>query len=103
MVLKTSSSRVGRIDDAVSVCVKNLHDYQLALLISRLYEGESSPTYQKILRHVMPGKSAESRRRVLTCPFFCFCMTQGNDVAAQRICAEYADGVHLPLAAETVP
>eukprot|EP00042_Codosiga_hollandica_P058321 m.877288 g.877288 ORF g.877288 m.877288 type:complete len:2495 (-) comp59827_c0_seq4:2423-9907(-) len=35
--------------DATHVCIRNLEDVQLALVIARLYEGENSPTYKSIL------------------------------------------------------
>ena len=35
------------------MCTKNLHDFQLALVLCRLYEGEFGPTYQSLLRDQM--------------------------------------------------
>ncbi|XP_063050871.1 dmX-like protein 1 isoform X2 [Engraulis encrasicolus] len=46
----------GSLKDAVEVCIENLQDLQLALVISRLYESdfETSSTYKRILqRHVL--------------------------------------------------
>jgi hypothetical protein len=38
-----------KLEDAVNICVKNLGDYQLGLVICRLAEGENGPMFQKIL------------------------------------------------------
>ncbi|KAG7489192.1 dmX 1 isoform X1 [Solea senegalensis] len=46
----------GSLKDAVEVCLEKLHDLQLALVISRLYESEfeTGSTYKKILqRHIL--------------------------------------------------
>ncbi|XP_041643935.1 dmX-like protein 1 isoform X1 [Cheilinus undulatus] len=46
----------GSLKDAVEVCIEKMHDLQLALVISRLYESEfeTASTYKKILqRHVL--------------------------------------------------
>ncbi|XP_031425957.1 dmX-like protein 1 isoform X3 [Clupea harengus] len=46
----------GSLKDAVEVCIENLQDLQLALVITRLYESEfeSSSSYKRILqRHVL--------------------------------------------------
>ncbi|KAI9258749.1 RAVE protein 1 C terminal-domain-containing protein [Phascolomyces articulosus] len=44
-----------KLSDAVGVILKNLRDYQLAIAICRVYEGDHSPLLQTILRtHVLP-------------------------------------------------
>ena len=39
----------GKLQDAVSVCIKQLNDPQLALVICRLYEGENGPVFQNLV------------------------------------------------------
>ncbi|KAG2218968.1 hypothetical protein INT45_008392, partial [Circinella minor] len=44
-----------KLSDAVGVILKNLKDYQLAIAICRVYEGDHSPLLQTILKtHVLP-------------------------------------------------
>ncbi|KAI9492527.1 RAVE protein 1 C terminal-domain-containing protein [Zychaea mexicana] len=44
-----------KLGDAVGVILKNLKDYQLAIAICRVYEGDHSPLLQSILHtHVLP-------------------------------------------------
>ena len=47
----------GRLSDAVSICIKNLHDYQLGLLLAYITEmKKSGPVYKRILEgHVLPA------------------------------------------------
>jgi hypothetical protein len=40
----------GQLKDAVNILVKKLDDYQLALIVARLVEGEDGQTYKSILR-----------------------------------------------------
>jgi len=42
----------GRLRDAVNVCVKHLHDMQLAYVLARLGEGERGPVQTHLLRKV---------------------------------------------------
>lgn len=52
--------------DAVNICIQKLRDYQLALVVSKLTEGETSNVYQNILRdHVIP-ESVKNSDRALT-------------------------------------
>ena len=46
---------VGQLWDAVEVCNSRLHDLQLALVITRLYEGDNGPTYNKLLKESILG------------------------------------------------
>ncbi|KAI8144673.1 RAVE protein 1 C terminal-domain-containing protein [Fennellomyces sp. T-0311] len=44
-----------KLKDAVGIILKNLKDYQLAIAICRVYEGDHSPLLKEILRnHVLP-------------------------------------------------
>ena len=44
--------------DAVEVCVSRLEDLQLALVITRLYEGDNGEVYQRLLKESILGISA---------------------------------------------
>ena len=45
----------GKLKDAIGVCLQKLGDYQLALLLARLVEGESSPAFESVLiDYVLP-------------------------------------------------
>ncbi|XP_029115252.1 dmX-like protein 1 isoform X2 [Scleropages formosus] len=50
----------GSLKDAVEVCLEKMHDLQLALVISRLYESEfeASSTYKLILQRHVLGREA---------------------------------------------
>ena len=47
----------GKLWDAVEVCVSRLEDLQLALVITRLYEGDNSEVYQRLLKEYVLGIS----------------------------------------------
>eukprot|EP01134_Creolimax_fragrantissima_P007867 CFRG7867T1 len=51
----------GNIRDAVSICVKNLKDMQMAVVVCRLYEGESGETMQWLLREHFLTKNEADR------------------------------------------
>ncbi|MCQ8205883.1 hypothetical protein NP569_26720, partial [Vibrio parahaemolyticus] len=40
----------GRLGDAVEVCLRQLKDIQLAIAITRVYEGDSGPILRKLLQ-----------------------------------------------------
>ena len=48
----------GSLKDAVSVCLKNMGDWQLAVALSRVVEGDDGPVLQDILNnygcHILP-------------------------------------------------
>ncbi|KAG9283992.1 hypothetical protein G9A89_005499 [Geosiphon pyriformis] len=44
-----------RLKDAVNVCLKNLDDFQLAVAICRVYEGDDGPVLKSIIEgHILP-------------------------------------------------
>lgn len=45
----------GELWDAVEVCISRLHDLQLGLVITRLYEGDNSQTYNRLLKERILG------------------------------------------------
>ena len=46
---------VGNLWDAVEVCINRLHDLQLALVVTRLYEGDNGPNFNKLLKENILG------------------------------------------------
>ncbi len=62
----------GKLWDAVEVCVSRLEDLQLALVITRLYEGDNGEVYQRLLKEYVLGISAgtsQSRLEASSDPF----------------------------------
>ncbi|KAM9368029.1 dmX-like protein 1 [Phaethornis superciliosus] len=53
----------GHLKDAVEVCLEKLHDIQLALVISRLYESEfeASSTYKSVLQNRILGSGLSGK------------------------------------------
>ena len=47
----------GKVWDACEVCISRLGDLQMALVITRLYEGDGGPVYEKILKKTILGIS----------------------------------------------
>lgn len=54
-----------KLKDAVNVILKNLKDYQLAIAICRVYEGDSSPLLKEILQNTVLPQAIESKDRWL--------------------------------------
>jgi len=53
----------GSLKDAVNVCLKQLQDFQLAVALARVVEGDDGPIFQQILRsHVIPRAFKEGNR-----------------------------------------
>lgn len=45
----------GSLKDAVNVCVRNIHDIQLAVAIARVYEGDDGPVLKELIKkEVLP-------------------------------------------------
>jgi len=53
------------LKDAVNVCIRNLHDYQLAVAIARVYEGDHGPVLGQIIDERVLPQAAESEDRWL--------------------------------------
>lgn len=47
----------GELWDAVEVCISRLHDLQLGLVITRMYEGDNSDSYNRLLKEKVLGIS----------------------------------------------
>jgi hypothetical protein len=68
------------LKDAVNVCLRNLDDYQLAVAIARVYEGDDGPILAQIIDdHILP-KAAETGDRWLASWAFWMRGERGNSV-----------------------
>lgn len=71
------------LKDAVNVCLRQLDDFQLAIAISRVYEGESGPVLKSILEdRVLPLAFEHGYRWLATWAFW---MLDRRDLAIQTI------------------
>ena len=71
------------LKDCVNVCLKQLDDFHLAIMLARVYEGDEGPVLQDILNnHVIPLAFAKGHRR-LTC--WSFWMLKRRDLAVRAI------------------
>jgi len=69
------------LKDCVNVCLRQLHDFQLAIMLARVYEGDGGPTLRYILHnHVIPMAFERGYRR-LAC--WSFWMIKRRDLAVQ--------------------
>ncbi|KAJ3044683.1 regulator of (H+)-ATPase in vacuolar membrane, partial [Rhizophlyctis rosea] len=77
-----------KLKDAVNVCLKQLTDIQLAIIICRIYEGDDSPVLKEILTSSILPSAIEKGDRWLTCMVF--------TLLKQRDRALYATLMPLP-------
>merc|ERR1719385_602789 len=56
----------GSVKDAINICVNELKDIQLAMVISRLYDGETGPVPESLksllYKHVLGAKTTEGEQ-----------------------------------------
>lgn len=55
----------GQLKDCVNICLQKLGDYQLALIVARLVEGEDSPIYKSVLKEYVLPKAQEQHDKFL--------------------------------------
>src|SRR5689334_4955341 len=55
----------GSLQDAVNVCLKQLNDFQLAIALARVVEGDSGPVLRNILTKIVVPLAFESGNRWL--------------------------------------
>lgn len=71
------------IKDAVSVCLRNLDDFQLAIALTRVYEGDDGPVLRSILEDtVLPFAFQQGSRWLASWAFW---MLKRRDLAIQTI------------------
>ncbi|KAJ3225333.1 regulator of (H+)-ATPase in vacuolar membrane [Clydaea vesicula] len=58
------------IQDAINVCLKQLNDYQLAIIVCRIYEGDESPILIDIIKeYIIPQSIKSGDRWILSMAF----------------------------------
>jgi len=74
------------LKDAVNVCLRNLDDFQLAVAVARVYEGDNGPVLLQIITdHVLP-RAAEEGDRWLASWAFWKLGERGKSVQALIVC-----------------
>lgn len=71
-----------KLSDAVSICLKQLNDPQLAIVLCRLNEGEDSPLLINILSTVIIPESIEKGDRWLLSMSFSILREKSNALMA---------------------
>jgi RAVE protein 1 C terminal len=76
-----------RLDDAASVCLKQLDDFQLAIAICRVYEGNDGPALALVLKdHVIPLTFRKGWRRLASWAFW---MLKRRDLAVRVLVVRF--------------
>lgn len=73
----------GHLEDAVEVCLRQLHDMQLAVAITRVYEGDGGPVLQRLLRDELLPMAAQKGNRWLAS--WAFWMLGRRDMAVRAL------------------
>ncbi|KAG6001213.1 hypothetical protein E4U21_004612 [Claviceps maximensis] len=71
------------LEDAVEVCLRQLNDLQLAIAISRVYEGDNGPSLQKIIQDEVLSLAAQEGNRWLAS--WAFWMLGRKDMAVRAL------------------
>ena len=59
------------MQDAINVCTHQLGDLQLAIAITRVYEGDESPVFRALLEdNILPQAALEGNRWLATWAFW---------------------------------
>ncbi|KAI1135316.1 regulator of V-ATPase in vacuolar membrane protein [Hypoxylon sp. FL0543] len=71
------------LQDAVSVCLNQIKDLQLAIAITRVYEGDNGPTLRKLLENEVLAVAAQEGNRWLAS--WAFWMLKRRDMAVRAL------------------
>ncbi|OAA58853.1 WD repeat protein [Cordyceps fumosorosea ARSEF 2679] len=83
----------GRLGDAVEVCLRQLKDIQLAIAISRVYEGDGGPTLRKLLHdEVLPLAAQQGDRWLASWAFW---MLGRKDMAVRALIFDTDASLHI--------
>ncbi|KAL5596500.1 hypothetical protein BROUX41_006726 [Berkeleyomyces rouxiae] len=82
------------LQDAVSVCLKQLKDLQLAIAIARVYEGDHGPVLQRLLEEQVLPLAAEDGNRWLAS--WAFWMLRRKDMAVRSLISPVYTLVETP-------
>lgn len=72
-----------RLQDAVNVCLNQLRDLQLAIAITRVYEGDNGPVLRKLLEEEVLNVAAQEGNRWLAS--WAFWMLHRRDMAVRAL------------------
>lgn len=72
-----------RLQDAVNVCLNQLKDLQLAIAITRVYEGDQGPVLRKLLEEEVLNIAAQEGNRWLAS--WAFWMLHRRDMAVRAL------------------
>ncbi|XWX00980.1 hypothetical protein V2A60_009005 [Cordyceps javanica] len=73
----------GRLGDAVEVCLRQMKDMQLAIAVTRVYEGDNGPVLRKLLQdEVLPAAAQEGDRWLASWAFW---MLGRKDMAVRAL------------------
>ncbi|KAG6013380.1 hypothetical protein E4U43_007314 [Claviceps pusilla] len=97
------------LEDAVEVCLRQLNDLQLAIAISRVYEGDDGPVTQKIIQDEVLSLAAQQGNRWLAS--WAFWMLGRKDMAVRALIVsvgyisdkDYSYGTYLLNEPEQMP
>ncbi|OAQ88179.1 WD repeat protein [Purpureocillium lilacinum] len=84
------------LEDAVEVCLRQLHDMQLAVAVARVHGGDSSPVLRKLLRdEVLPLAAQQGNRWLASWAFW---MLGRKDMAVRALIVSFISvlGVGCP-------
>ncbi|KAI5862248.1 regulator of V-ATPase in vacuolar membrane protein [Durotheca rogersii] len=73
----------GHLQDAVNVCLNQIKDLQLAIAITRVYEGDSGPTLRRLLENEVLDLAAQEGNRWLAS--WAFWMLGRRDIAVRAL------------------
>lgn len=73
----------GNVRDAAYVCVNQLHDYQLAVTLTRAYEGDNGPVLHELIEEKILPEAAEQGNRWLAT--WAFWMLNRRDRAVRAL------------------
>ncbi|ROV92027.1 hypothetical protein VMCG_09527 [Cytospora schulzeri] len=84
-----------RLQDAVNVCLNQLRDLQLAIAITRVYEGDHGPVLRKLLEEEVLNVAAQEGNRWLAS--WAFWMLHRRDMAVRALITPVYTLVETPI------
>lgn len=81
-----------RLQDAVNVCLNQLKDLQLAIAITRVYEGDNGPVLRKLLEEEVLNVAAQEGNRWLAS--WAFWMLHRRDMAVRALIVSLSRAHH---------
>ncbi|KAI0837280.1 regulator of V-ATPase in vacuolar membrane protein [Hypoxylon sp. FL0890] len=88
------------LQDAVSVCLNQIKDLQLAIAITRVYEGDNGPTLRKLLENEVLAVAAQEGNRWLAS--WAFWMLKRRDMAVRALIAPVYTLLETPASSDNL-